>query len=475
MGRDAVNRRSFFLRALGGAGVLAFSQRSQLPAAESIKRVRLAIFGETGPAGHFLRTIQEYPNAEIVAICDPDKRKMNGVLDRWRENVTKVSSAAVQFGRAASRQMPSEPRIFGDVRQMFESAKDQFDAVVAGHSDHLLGGVGRISLQAHKHLLLGGLPGVRVSEARELEALARDKKVVAWLHAVDGHEFRRAVEVIRRRLIGDIEEVHFWLNESGPDHRSIPEGIQPVPEGLNWDLWQGPVSPRPFHADWMVSGRWRDFSGGGIEAAGLRPMALVVEALNLQELWEAPAAKAADSIIRVKGHASRVNWISFPRWEKVRWEVPAGFKRPPFSLFWHRGDQLAPGSTLLLEKLLGDFGATDSDQRRLLGGPGMLIIGSNGALAADSLLKKLTLHGKTQALLEAMVLSGEPVAESLPYSEWLEACRGGLSLDPSPIGPISELLLLANVATQFPGELEYDPVAGQILKHHRANQALHRE
>ena len=38
-------------------------------------------------------------------------------------------------------------------------------------------------------------------------------------------------------------------------------------------------------------------------------------------------------------------------------------------------------------------------------------------------------------------------------------------------GPLSELLMLGNIATQFPGEtLSYDPVAGQITNHAEANQ-----
>jgi hypothetical protein len=60
--------------------------------------------------------------------------------------------------------------------------------------------------------------------------------------------------------------------------------------------------------------------------------------------------------------------------------------------------------------------------------------------------------------------------------DWIEACRGG---DPHILanfdhgGPLSEVLMLGNIATQFPEEtITCNPVAGQIIDHTEAFQQL---
>ena len=58
--------------------------------------------------------------------------------------------------------------------------------------------------------------------------------------------------------------------------------------------------------------------------------------------------------------------------------------------------------------------------------------------------------------------------------DWLLACRGGkpawANYDYS--GPLTEFNMLGNVATQFGGTLEYDPLQGKILNNEEANRAL---
>ena len=42
-------------------------------------------------------------------------------------------------------------------------------------------------------------------------------------------------------------------------------------------------------------------------------------------------------------------------------------------------------------------------------------------------------------------------------------------------GPLIEMLMLGNIATQFEGELEYDVSSCKIVNHQEANAALRRE
>ncbi|MEX2382924.1 MAG: hypothetical protein WD490_11100 [Opitutales bacterium] len=61
--------------------------------------------------------------------------------------------------------------------------------------------------------------------------------------------FRRAIELIEEGAIGKIEEVHIWFNRGGPDREEAPGGADEIPEGLEWDLWLGPLPWREYHPD----------------------------------------------------------------------------------------------------------------------------------------------------------------------------------------------------------------------------------
>jgi hypothetical protein len=94
-----------------------------------------------------------------------------------------------------------------------------------------------------------------------------------------------------------------------------------------------------------------------------------------------------------------------------------------------------------------------------------------------------TEHNSSFTLLPEEKFAGfEGPPPTLPRSgsherEWLQACKGGppamSNFDYS--GPLAEFLLLGNVATQFPGPLDYDPVAMKISDSTEADSALRRE
>jgi len=93
-----------------------------------------------------------------------------------------------------------------------------------------------------------------------------------------------------------------------------------------------------------------------------------------------------------------------------------------------------------------------------------------------------TEHNSSFTLLpEAKFADLEGPPQTLPRSgsherEWLAACRGGPAAmsNFNYSGPLAELLLLGNVATQFDHPIEFDPVACKVLNSPQADQALRR-
>ena len=79
-------------------------------------------------------------------------------------------------------------------------------------------------------------------------------------------EFRFACEMVRSGRIGKLKSVE--VNVGGPP-RDCHLPAEPVPEGLNWDMWLGPAPWRPFNS--AIFRGWEgffDYSGGGMTGWG---------------------------------------------------------------------------------------------------------------------------------------------------------------------------------------------------------------
>ena len=83
-------------------------------------------------------------------------------------------------------------------------------------------------------------------------------------------EFLFACEMVRSGRIGELKSATVYVG-GPPQECSLP--AQPVPPGIDWDMWLGPAPWRPFHANICLRdcGGWeglRDYSGGGMTGWG---------------------------------------------------------------------------------------------------------------------------------------------------------------------------------------------------------------
>lgn len=158
----------------------------------------------------------------------------------------------------------------------------------------------------------------------------------------------------------------------------------------------------------------------------------------------------------------------------MHWQVPARGELPPVRFTWHHGGGLSPGSKDRLLKMMTDRGASAEQAVKLLGYAGAMLVGPKGVLVTDD-------HNVKFTLLPGLDFRDvqQDVPHTLPqsrghYNDWLIACRGGAPAmaNFACANPLSEFLMLVNVATQFDAELEYDPAAMKVVNHADANAAL---
>jgi len=445
-----LTRRNFLCTAaLGGAGLTILSNSRSARAWAANERLNVALIGVGGRGRWFVDEIPKLAN--VVAMCD-------------------VNESKAAYAYKAHPEVPK----FQDFRVMLDKRGPQIDAVVVATPDHTHAIASVAAMKAGKHVFTEKPLSRTVHEARAMRLTAQQQQVATQMgnQGSSSGQFRRGVELVRQGALGEIREIYVWNAGGGTNRTARPADTQPVPEYLNWDLWLGPAAWREFHPQWLQINAWRDFGTAMLGWWASHSAYLAFLAVDALACWQADPQ--AQPRIRIQAEASETNKLSFPRWEVVKFMIPARENLPPITIVWFAGHQ---ETRKKVEATIGrqlDWG--DAGEKRWKEHGGALIVGTKGMLRANE-------HNGGIFLYPEDRFAGEPKrADSFPAAQgherdWLQAARGG---EPtlsnfSNTGPFIELLMLGNVATQFPDELEYDPLAGKIVNHAEADAVAHPE
>ena len=204
-----------------------------------------------------------------------------------------------------------------DFRRLFDHS-GEFDAVVVSTSEHTHAFATLPALQLKKHVYCEKPLAYNVSEARIIREAAASAGVATQMgtqiHASDN--YRRVVELVQAGAIGPVTECHVWVARAwgwqaseaeATEHKDIvfvqdrPAEADPVPAGLDWDLWLGPAPARPFNNVYLPGPkwyRWWDFGNGTMSDLGSHWIDLPFWALKLHapatDRSERPAAAPGD-------------------------------------------------------------------------------------------------------------------------------------------------------------------------------------
>jgi predicted dehydrogenase len=254
-----------------------------------------------------------------------------------------------------------------------------------------------------------------------------------------GEPIRRAVELIRAGLIGKVSEVHAWTNRpiwpQGMATRPAPE---PVPSGLDWDLWIGPAPMRPYSSAYCPF-KWRgwwDFGTGALGDMGCHIMDMPFWALDLKY----PTSVEADS----EGNTEE----SGPTAATITYEFPAGEYRHPLKYVWYDGKRMPP------EDVIADAGVPTT---QVAAQYDLVMVGDKG--------KFFFKRNNTRWLItpKSVAEGFEEPPKSIPRVvdedvEWIDACKGGppaLS-NFANSGPFTETVLLGNLAIRLGKKMDWD-------------------
>ena len=213
-------------------------------------RITLGFIG-TGShgIGMNLNNFLPHEDAQVVALCDVDAGRVAGAL-----RVVKGRYGQDYAGCTTT----------GDWREIV--ARTDVDAVAISTPDHWHVLPAIAAAKAGKDILCEKPLTLTVEEGRVLsDTVARYGRVFQTASENRSKwNFLRAAELVRNGRIGKVHTIRTVL-PVGPVYG--PSKPQPVPNGLDWDMWLGPAPWRPYcpfgrdrcHYQW----RWiLDYSGG---------------------------------------------------------------------------------------------------------------------------------------------------------------------------------------------------------------------
>ncbi len=493
-----VSRRYFFIGSLlsGAAPAAGFGSVASLKALgykPYYEKLNVAAVGCGGQGASILNQAAQTEN--IVALCDVDTARAAATLNRRK----------------------SVPQ-YKDFRVMLDKEGKNIDACTIGIPDFMHATVALACMQRGIHVYVEK-PLTRTPwEARLLREAAVKYKVATQMgNQGFSHEAHRvAAEILWSGEIGDVTEAHISVTPG-----THPTGLQqqppeePVPETLDWNLWLGGASMRPF-SSYYVPYNWRgfyDFGTGQVGNWATHTAGPLHHALQLG------APESIECVAQV-GKSS----ITFPDRGIVRLDFPARGGLKPVSVYYHdscrpddpeayrvpgmENETILPPPNNLAEKGRGSGGRgprpggggppqgmprPQGGQRMGAGGPGVRVFGPDRAGPKPGILS-----GNGSVLIGAKgimatVERGEGVwllpasrwkEYTLPpqlltrspghMADWIRACKGGEAScsDFSIAGPYAEWLALIGIAYRVPGKLQWDSKNLRFTNSAEANKYL---
>ncbi|MBI4875457.1 MAG: Gfo/Idh/MocA family oxidoreductase [Acidobacteria bacterium] len=474
---DSVSRRHFFFGSLlsgavpsGGFGSVA--SLKALGYKPYYNKLNVAAVGCGGQGGADLNAVARTEN--IVALCDVDEARGAQNLSRYK--------------------LPT----YKDFRVMLDKEGKNIEACTIGIPDFMHATVALACMQRGIHVYVEK-PLTRTPwEARLLrEAAAKYKVATQMGNQGFSHECHRvAAEMVWSGAIGDVTEAHISASPgTHPTGLLEPPKESAVPASLDWDLWLGGASMRPFSGAY-VPYNWRgflDFGTGQIGNWATHTAGPVHHALQL-------GTPASVECVRQEGKSS----ITVPHRGVIRLDFPARGEMPPVKVFYHdsarpgdpeayrvpgmENEVILPPSNNLADKgrPMGGRGGARSGARPSTaaptgaGGPGVAVFSQPGGRGGGAQPGVLTGNGAVFIGAKGIMATSQrgegvwllPSARWKEYElppqlltrspghmlDWIRACKGGepSCSDFSITAPYAEWLALALIAWRVPGKLDWE-------------------
>ncbi|PLK44689.1 Gfo/Idh/MocA family protein [Emticicia sp. TH156] len=226
-------------------------------------RLRVAVIGVNGRGKDHISGFSKLDNVEVATLCDVDKVVLN--------------ERAADFEKKYAKKIHIEQ----DLRRVYEDKSIDAVSIATPNHWHALAAIW--ACQAGKDVYVEKPACHNLFEGRQLvEAAKKYNRIVQ--HGVQlrsSAAIQEAIQHLRDGLIGKVYMARGTVYKWRPDIGNL--GKSPVPEGLEWDLWQGPAQARDFSKNY-VHYNWHwfwDYGNGDIGNQGVHETDLAMWGLDV--------------------------------------------------------------------------------------------------------------------------------------------------------------------------------------------------
>jgi predicted dehydrogenase len=211
------------------------------------EKVNVAVLG-CGRGANLASWFAKLPESQLVAVCDPDENRGQGLCNRIQELSGKFVS---------------------DFRTLLDSK--EVDALAVATPDHWHAPATIMGCLAGKDVYVEKPASHNIAEGRlAVEAARKHGRIVQHGTNLRGSpHYHEAAKLLKEGVIGKIMMVKAINNQKRG--RMMPQPDSPVPTGVNYELWQGPAPTRPFNRN-RFHGGWHwlwDYGTGDLGNDGV--------------------------------------------------------------------------------------------------------------------------------------------------------------------------------------------------------------
>ncbi len=276
------SRRRFLASAAAGLAaplILTPSLRADRQGQGPNGRITLGFIGVGMMGRGHLQGFLGNTGVQVVAVCDVHRVRLQDAVATVHRAYARERKAGTYRGCAS----------FNDFRELLN--RRDLDAVVIATPDHWHAIPAILAARARKDIYCEKPLSLTIAESRAMVRAARDGDIIFQTGSQQRTEFngnfRKAVEYVRSGRLGRLRTVRVGV---GGPARPCDLPAEQTPEGVNWDLWNGPSPARAFHHELCPLGihrhfpRWRDFreyAGGGLADMGAHHFDIAQWALGM--------------------------------------------------------------------------------------------------------------------------------------------------------------------------------------------------